>query len=148
GDGAQSDRADVAGLDIGLHAGKDEKGQVGFRVVVGGGLGRTPAIGFVIRDFLPWRHLLTYIEAILREYKRYGRRDNIHKARIKILGKERGTEKFREEVDAEWAHLKDGPATLVPEEVARIESRFTRPSYLRLPATDAGLEAALATERA
>src|SRR6267143_486471 len=107
--------------DIGLHALRDENGEVGFRVLVGGGLGRTPAIGFVIREFLPWRHLLTYIEAILRVYNRYGRRDNIHKARIKILVKERGPEKFREEVDAEWAHLKDGPATLVPEEIARIE---------------------------
>jgi len=146
--GAKSDRAAVAVHDIGLHALKDEKGEVGFRVLVGGGLGRTPAIGFVIREFLPWRHLLTYIEAILRVYNRYGRRDNIHKARIKILVKERGPEKFREEVDAEWAHLKDGPATLVPEEIVRIESRFTRPNYLRLPATDAGLEAALASERA
>src|SRR5438874_2493627 len=146
--GAKSDRAAVAVHDIGLHAAKDEKGEVGFRVLVGGGLGRTPAIGFVIRDFLHWRHLLTYIEAILRVYNRYGRRDNIHKARIKILVKERGPEKFREEVDAEWAHLKDGPATLVPEEIARIEGRFTRPNYLRLPATDAGFEAALATDRA
>src|SRR5947208_3554394 len=146
--GAQSDRAPVAVHDIGLHAVRDEQGEVGFRVLVGGGLGRTPAIGFVIREFLPWRHLLTYIEAILRVYNRYGRRDNIHKARIKILVKERGPEKFREEVDAEWAHLKDGPATLIPEEIARIESRFTRPSYLRLPATDDGLEAALATDRA
>src|SRR6267143_1948470 len=134
--------------DIGLHALRDENGEVGFRVLVGGGLGRTPAIGFVIREFLPWRHLLTYIEAILRVYNRYGRRDNIHKARIKILVKERGPERFREEVETEWAHLKDGPATLIPEEIARIESRFTRPSYLRLPATDAGLEAALASERA
>ncbi|TMH87752.1 MAG: nitrite/sulfite reductase [Betaproteobacteria bacterium] len=122
--------------------------EVGFRVLVGGGLGRTPAIGFVVREFLPWRHLLTYIEAILRVYNRYGRRDNIHKARIKILVKERGPEKFREEVDAEWAHLKDGPATLIPEEIARIEGRFTRPNYLRLPATDARFEAALATDRA
>src|SRR5438552_2729047 len=110
--GAQSDRAAVAVHDIGLHAVRDEQGEVGFRVLVGGGLGRTPAIGFVIREFLPWRHLLTYIEAILRAYNRYGRRDNIHKARIKILVKERGPEKLREEVDAEWAHLKDGPATL------------------------------------
>src|SRR5882672_9543393 len=81
--GAKSDRAAVAVHDIGLHALRDEKGEVGFRVLVGGGLGRTPAIGFVIREFLPWRHLLTYIEAILRVYNRYGRRDNIHKARIK-----------------------------------------------------------------
>src|SRR5712675_526717 len=146
--GAAADRAAVAVHDIGLHALKDENGEVGFRVLVGGGLGRTPAIGFVIREFLPWRHLLTYIEAILRVYNRYGRRDNIHKARIKILVKERGPEKFREEVDAEWAHLKDGPATLIPEEIARIESRFTRPSYLRLPATDAGFEAALVSDRA
>src|SRR5216683_3087523 len=146
--GAKSDRAAVAVHDIGLHALRDEKGEVGFRVLVGGGLGRTPAIGFVIREFLPWQHLLTYIEAILRVYNRYGRRDNIHKARIKILVKERGPEKFREEVEAEWAHLKDGPSTLVAEEIARIESRFTRPSYAKLPATDPGLEAALGSDRA
>src|SRR6266581_4410024 len=146
--GAESDRAAVAVHDIGLHAVRDEKGEVGFRVLVGGGLGRTPAIGFVIREFLPWRHLLTYIEAILRVYNRYGRRDNIHKARIKILVKERGPEKFREEVEAEWAHLKDGPSTLVAEEIARIESRFTRPNYAKLPATDPGLEAALGSDRA
>src|SRR6266508_1098350 len=104
-------------------------------------------IGFVIREFLPWPHLLTYIEAILRVYNRYGRRDNIHKARIKILVKERGPEKFREEVEADCAHLKDGPATLISEEVARIESRFTRPISLPLPATDRGLETALASDR-
>src|SRR5437879_12069684 len=146
--GAESDRAAVAVHDIGLHAVKDEKGEVGFRVLVGGGLGRTPAIGFVIREFLPWRHLPTYIEAILRVYTRYGARDNIHKARIKILVKERGPEKFREEVDAEWAHLKDGPSTLIPEEVVRIEGRFTRPKYLQLPATDARLDATLASDKA
>jgi len=145
--GAKSDRAAVEVHDIGLHAVKDADGEVGFRVLVGGGLGRTPMIGFVIREFLPWKHLLTYLEAILRVYNRYGRRDNIHKARIKILVKERGPEKFREEVDAEWAHLKDGPSTLVAEELARIESRFTRPSYASLPATDARLEAALASDR-
>ena len=82
-------------------------------------------IGVTIREFLPWPHLLTYLEAILRVYNRYGRRDNIHKARIKILVKERGAEKFREEVEAEWAHLKDGPATLTAEDIARIEARFT-----------------------
>ena len=102
---------------------------MGFRVLVGGGLGRTPMVGFAIREFLPWQHLLTYLEAILRVYNRYGRRDNIHKARIKILVKERGPEKFREEVEAEWAHLKDGPSTLTTEEVARVQGRFTRPQY-------------------
>jgi sulfite reductase (NADPH) hemoprotein beta-component len=127
--GAKADRAAVGVHDIGLHAVKDEQGRVGFRVLVGGGLGRTPIVGVVIREFLPWPHLLTYLEAILRVYNRYGRRDNIHKARIKILVKERGPDKFREEVEAEWAHLKDGPATLIAEEVARIEARFTRPQY-------------------
>jgi sulfite reductase (NADPH) hemoprotein beta-component len=86
-------------------------------------------LGHVIREFLPWPHLLTYLEAILRVYNRHGRRDNIHKARIKILVKERGPEKFREEVDAEWAHLEHGPGTLTGEDVCRIEARFTRPPY-------------------
>src|SRR3954466_15612414 len=130
--GAVHDRAAVAVHDIGLHAVKDANGEVGFKVLVGGGLGRTPIIGQEIRSFLPWRPLLTYLDAILRVYNRYGRRDNIHKARIKILVKERGIDKFREEVEAEWAHLKDGPATLIEEELRRIESRFTRPSYEKL----------------
>jgi len=130
--GAAADRAATYVHDIGLHALKDSEGEVGFKVIVGGGLGRTPLIGHVIREFLPWRHLLTYLDAILRVYNRFGRRDNIHKARIKILLKERGPEKFRDEVEAEWAHLKDGPATLVEEEVRRIESRFTRPQYEKL----------------
>ena len=146
--GSQADRAATQVHDIGLHAVRDANGEAGFRVLVGGGLGRTPIIGHVIREFLPWPHLLTYLDAILRVYNRYGRRDNIHKARIKFLVKERGPERFRGEVEAEWAHLKDGPATLIPEEIARIETRFTRPSYARLPATDLGVEAALAADRA
>jgi sulfite reductase (NADPH) hemoprotein beta-component len=134
--GARADRAAVAVHDIGLHAVKDEQGEVGFRVLVGGGLGRTPIIGVVIREFLPWPHLLTYLEAILRVYNRYGRRDNIHKARIKILVKERGPDKFREEVEAEWAQIKDGPATLIAEEIERVGARFTRPAYERLADLD------------
>jgi len=126
--GARADRAAVGVHDIGLHA-IEQDGVIGFKVLVGGGLGRTPMVGFVIREFLPWPHLLSYLEAILRVYNRHGRRDNIHKARIKILVKERGPEKFREEVEAEWAQLKDGPSTLTAEEVARVEARFTRPSY-------------------
>src|SRR5687768_17169105 len=86
-------------------------------------------VGFTIREFLPWPHLLTYLEAILRVYNRFGRRDNIHKARIKILVKERGIERFREEVEAEWAQIKDGPGTLTEAEVARVSQRFTRPHY-------------------
>src|SRR3954467_10676611 len=131
--GARADRAAVAVHDIGLHAVRADDGEIGFKVLVGGGLGRTPMIGKTIREFLPWQHLLTYLDAILRVYNRYGRRDNIHKARIKILVKERGADKFRDEVEAEWAHLKDGPATLTREEVARVEGRFTRPRYQALP---------------
>jgi sulfite reductase (NADPH) hemoprotein beta-component len=126
--GAAADRAAVGVHDIGLHATKNAD-HIGFRVLVGGGLGRTPMIGVTIREFLPWPHLLTYLEAILRVYNRYGRRDNIHKARIKILVKERGAERFRQEVEAEWAHLKDGPATVTAEDIARIERRFTRARY-------------------
>jgi sulfite reductase (NADPH) hemoprotein beta-component len=129
--GSRQDRAAVGVHDIGLHA-IEQDGEVGFKVLVGGGLGRTPMVGFAIREFLPWQHLLSYVEAILRVYNRYGRRDNIHKARIKILVKERGPEKFREEVEAEWAHLKDGPSTLTAEEVARVQGRFTRPQYQSL----------------
>src|SRR3977135_3420615 len=100
--------------------------------VGGGGLGATPRIGGVIREFLPWPHLLTYLDAILRVYNRYGRRDYIHKARIKILVKARTPEVFRDEVEAEWAHLKDGPGTLIEEEISRIERRFTLPAYVTL----------------
>jgi len=134
--GATSDRAAVAVHDIGLQAVRAESGEIGFRVLVGGGLGRTPIIGVCIREFLPWPHLLTYLEAILRVYNRHGRRDNIHKARIKILVKERGAEKFRDEVEAEWSHLKDGPATLIADEIERVAARFTRPSYQRLSDLD------------
>jgi len=146
--GATHDRAATFVHDIGLHAIRDERGEIGFRVIVGGGLGRTPVIGHVIREFLPWRHLLTYLDAILRVYNRYGRRDNKYKARIKILVRERTPEVFAREVEAEWEHLKDGPATLIGEEVARIESRFTRPQYADLPAEDAGYDTARATEPA
>ena len=130
--GAVADRAATFVHDIGLHAIKNSENETGFRVIVGGGLGRTPIVGHVIREFLPWRHLLTYLDAILRVYNRHGRRDNIHKARIKILVKERGLDRFRDEVEAEWAHLRDGPATVTGEELRRIEARFTRPQYEKL----------------
>ena len=130
--GAVADRAATFVHDIGLHAVKNSENEVGFRVIVGGGLGRTPIVGHVIREFLPWPHLLTYLDAILRVYNRHGRRDNLNKARIKILVKERGPEKFRDQVEAEWAQLKDGPATVVEEEMRRIDARFTRPTYEKL----------------
>ena len=146
--GAEADRAAIFLHDIGLQAVRDTAGTVGFRVIVGGGMGRTPIIGHVIRDFLPWQHLLTYVEAVLRVYNRYGRRDNIHKARIKILVKALTPERFRKEVEAEWTHLKDGPSTLTGEEVERVQGRFTRPAYERLPGEDSMHAARVATEPA
>jgi sulfite reductase (NADPH) hemoprotein beta-component len=146
--GSLEDRAATLVHDIGLHAVRNHRGEVGFRVIVGGGLGRTPIIGHVIREFLPWRHMLTFLDAILRVYNRYGRRDNKYKARIKILVKDRTPAGFAAEVEEEWAHLKDGPGTLLQEEIDRIEARFTRPAYLRLPDTDAGYESRLIAEPA
>ena len=146
--GAAADRAATWVHDIGLHALRTDDGAVGFRVIVGGGLGRAPAIGHVVRDFLPWQHLLTYLDACLRVYNRYGRRDNIHKARIKFLVKERGIEAFRREVEEEWAHLAGGPDTVVAEEIARIEARFTRPAYAHLPADDRGFQVQRLADRA
>ncbi len=146
--GATSDRAATHVHDIGLHAVRADDGAIGFRVVIGGGLGRTPIVGPVINEFLPWQHLLTYLEAALRVYNRYGRRDNLYKARIKILVKERGADAFRKEVEAEWAELKDGPNTLTEEEVQRVEARFTRPAYAKLPGHDATIEKKLAGDTA
>jgi len=145
--GSRSDRAAVEVHDIGLHAVRADDGAIGFRVLVGGGLGRSPVNGRVIREFLPWPHLLTYLDAILRVYNRYGRRDNIHKARIKFLVKDRGVEKFRDEVEAEWLHIKDGPATLTPEEIDRVGGRFTRPAYEALPESSPDLERTLAADK-
>ena len=144
--GAAADRAAIFLHDIGLQALRDAAGNIGFRVSVGGGMGRTPLVGHVFQEFLPWQHLLTYLEAVLRVYNRYGRRDNIHKARIKILVKERTPERFRKEVEVEWTHLKGGPATLTEEEVRRVEARFARPVYARLAGDDAAYAAQLAAE--
>ena len=144
--GSVEDRAATLVHDIGLACVRNDDDEVGFRVIVGGGLGRTPMIGHVIREFLPWQHLLTYLDAVLRVYNRYGRRDNLYKARIKILVKERTPEGFRNEVEAEWAHLKDGPATITSNEIARIEHRFSRPSYAELPTADLAHETALACD--
>ncbi len=146
--GAQADRAATYLHDIGLHAVRNAAGEVGFRVIVGGGMGRTPIVGHVMQEFLPWPHLLTYVEAVMRVYNRYGRRDNLNKARIKILVKALTPERFRDDVEAEWAHLKDGLSTLTDEEVRRVEGRFTRPAYEQLPGDDPGHAARLAAEPA
>jgi sulfite reductase (NADPH) hemoprotein beta-component len=126
--GTREDRAVTWFHDIGLHL-KEVDGQVGFTVIVGGGLGRTPIRGQVVRDFLPWQDILSYCEAILRVYNRYGRRDNAYKARIKILVQALGIEAFREQVEAEWAHGKGGPMTITQAEYDRVAAHFTAPAY-------------------
>ncbi len=133
----ESDRAAVRFHDIGLELVRNEAGDVGFRVFVGGGLGRTPLVGQNIRDFLPTKHLLTYLDAILRVYNLNGRRDNKFKARIKILVKALGVDAFRDRVEAEWAHLKDGPGTLTDAEIERVAQHFVDPDYASLSEADA-----------
>jgi sulfite reductase (NADPH) hemoprotein beta-component len=127
--GAASDRAAVQVHDIGLEVIKNDAKEVGFKVLVGGGLGRTPVIGSVINEFLPETDLLSYLEAIVRVYNQLGRRDNKYKARIKILVKAMGPEVFAEKVNAEFAHLKDGPTALTREEIARASRFFPEQDY-------------------
>ena len=146
--GAERDRAVVQVHDIGLHLYRDESGDILARVWVGGGLGRTPILGEVIHDALPWRHLLSYMEAIIRVYNLEGRRNNPYKARIKILVKALGIDEFRRKVDAEWASLKDGPATITDAELARVSAYFVDPARLQLPDTDAGYETRLNNDKA
>lgn len=143
--GSASDRAAIDIHDIGLEARRDASGQVVFDVKVGGGLGRTPILGSLIRESLPDVHLLTYLESILRVYNRYGRRDNKHKARIKILVRAMSPEVFRQHVEAEWVHSKDGPTTLTREEIDRTIAAFAPPAYEQLE-TDASLAAARLAE--
>jgi len=123
------DRAAVKIHDIGLHMHRNGAGETGFEVMVGGGLGRTPFLGKTIKPFLPKRDLLSYVEAIMRTYNQYGRRDNIYKARIKILVHELGAEKFAREVEEEWQSIKDGALALDPAVVADIAARFRYPDY-------------------
>ncbi|MBC7513277.1 MAG: nitrite/sulfite reductase [Herminiimonas sp.] len=138
--GATQDRAATAVHDIGFTLLTNAAGEIGLRVMVGGGMGRTPILGSVICDFLPWQHMLTYTEAIMRVYNQYGRRDNIYKARIKILVKAIGIEEFRRQVEAEWVDLKDGPSTLTNEELARVTSFFTSPAYETFTGDDEAIE--------
>ena len=130
--GSENDRAAVKMHDIGLRLYKNATGQLGFRVIVGGGLGRTPFIGPTIRDFLPVGHLLSYLEAILRVYNLQGRRDNKYKARIKILVNAVGEDAFREMVEAEWARSKKETIDLPQEEMARIDQYFAPPAFENL----------------
>ncbi len=127
--GANDDRAAIQVHDIGLKLVKNDEGDIGFKVLVGGGLGRTPVIGSVIREFLPEQHILSYLEAILRIYNQLGRRDNKYKARIKILVRAMGAEVFAAKVEEEWQHLKDSPSTLTLAEIERAKGFFTAPNY-------------------
>jgi sulfite reductase (NADPH) hemoprotein beta-component len=127
------DRAAIKVHDIGLKLRKNAQGETGFEVLVGGGLGRSPFIGKTIKEFVAGRDILGYVEAILRVYNQYGRRDNIYKARIKILVHELGIEKFAAEVEDEWRHIVDGPLTLDDEMIEDIRSRFIYPDYATLP---------------
>jgi len=139
--GAPNDRAAVRFHDIGLQIRRNEAGEVGFEVIVGGGLGRTPVIGTTIRKFLPKQHLLSYLEAILRVYNQLGRRDNLYKARIKILVQQTGAEAFKDLVEDEWLQIKDGALTLPAEEIERIEAYFAPPEFDALDANQPAFEA-------
>ena len=133
--GTAKDRAATQVHDIGLHLKKNDAGELGFEVIVGGGLGRTPVIGKTINTFLPRQHLLSYLDAILRVYNLHGRRDNKFKARIKILVDSMGGPAFAKLVDAEWeANIKDGPLTLTNANFAKASSFFTEPDYLSFDA--------------
>ncbi len=152
--GAQEDRAAIAWHDIGLQLKKNAAGEVGFQVLVGGGMGRTPVIGSEISAFVPWQQILVYIEAIVRVYNRYGRRDNLYKARIKILVKAEG-QKFFDAVAAEFRHIladdAEGAAHLIPQaEFDRVAAGFVRPAAVQpLPegATAVAADAPLAYTR-
>jgi sulfite reductase (NADPH) hemoprotein beta-component len=128
--GSPNDRAAVAVHDIGLRMYRNASGQPGFEVIVGGGQGRTPVIGKMIREWIEPQHVISYIEAILRIYNLYGRRDNIYKARIKILVNALGIDRFREMVEAEWGEIRDSELEIAQQEIDRINTYFEPPAYL------------------
>jgi sulfite reductase (NADPH) hemoprotein beta-component len=131
-----NDRAAIRFHDIGVRIVQNEKGEQGFEIWVGGGLGRTPYVATAIRGFLEYPHLLSYLEAILRVYNLHGRRDNKYKARIKILVSELGAEEFTRQVEAEWEAIKDSALLLDPHELERIKKQFAPPAYEQLAAQD------------
>ena len=145
--GAVEDRAATLVHDIGIHALRADDGSLGFRIIVGGGLGRTPMIGHVIREWLPRGELLNYLDAVLRVYNRHGRRDNLYKARIKILVRDLTPQVFTEQVEAEWAHLEGGAAFVPEAEYDRMEAFFAAPAYETLPAESRSLREQLADSK-
>ena len=145
---SHSDRAAIKVHDIGVQIVRNAAGELGYTMYVGGGLGRTPIIGVKTADFVPEHDLLSYLEAVLRVYNLLGRRDNIYKARIKILVKEIGAEKFIGLVEQEWARIRNGELKLDGSEIARMREQFTAPAYESLSAVDAGYEAKLLEDSA
>ncbi len=145
--GAVEDRAATRVHDIGIHALRDPEGELGFRILAGGGLGRTPMIGHVIREWLPRAELLNYLDAILRVYNRHGRRDNLYKSRIKVLVRDLTPAVFTAQVEEEWSCVKGGPATIPDEEYERMEAFFTPPAYQVLPADSRALRAQIADSK-
>ncbi|HUL06038.1 MAG TPA: nitrite/sulfite reductase [Candidatus Acidoferrum sp.] len=141
--GSPHDRAAVKVHDIGLRMHRNEAGEIGFEVLVGGGQGRTPVIAKTIRPFLPKRHLLSYLEAILRIYNQLGRRDNLYKSRIKILVDSVGVDRFTQLVEEEWQQIRDGYLDLPAAEIERIRAFFAPPPYRALDAQVPEYEAAL-----
>lgn len=146
--GTTDDRAVVQMHDIGMEFFNNEAGELRIKVWVGGGLGRTPILGTVIHENLEWQHALSYSEAIIRIYNIHGRRDNSYKARIKILVKALGIDAFKAQVEAEWAHLKDGPLTITEAELNRVSAYFEPMPYQTLPAQDASFDSAIASNSA
>ena len=146
--GTKEDRAVVQMHDIGMEFYKDANNQIAIKVWVGGGQGRTPILGSVIREHLEWQHALTYCEAIIRVYNLHGRRDNIYKARIKILVKALGIEEFKAQVEAEWEHLKNNPNTITEAELDRVSMHFENMPYVDLPENDASFDAAVSSNAA
>ncbi len=138
--GATQDRAAIKVHDIGIQALLNDAGEIGFGVYVGGGLGRTPMVGHLLEPFVPWRDLLTYLDAVLRVYNRHGRRDNKYKARIKILVKETKPEEFSAQVKREWLRTRDGAGQITDEQLFRVKSRFSTPSYKNLPQSNQFIE--------
>ncbi|MFV3092888.1 nitrite/sulfite reductase [Pseudomonas sp. GW6] len=145
---AEQDRAAVQVHDIGLQLYRDEASELRLRVLVGGGLGRTPIIAQTLREGLHWQDCLSYVEAILRVYNRHGRRDNKYKARIKILVKALGIEAFAAEVEREWQPIKDGPAQLTEDEYQRVAASFHKPAYVPQDALDLDFGTHLARDEA
>jgi sulfite reductase (NADPH) hemoprotein beta-component len=138
--GAEHDRAAIKIHDIGLRIVKNAQGAIGYEVIVGGGLGRTPFVGKLLREFLPRADLLAFLEAILRVYNRFGRRDNKYKARIKILVHETGLDEIRAQVEAEFAAMDRAPFAYDAQELERVVAAFAPPAYEALPARSDGFE--------